>query len=238
MLTNNYSSRLAWRRVAITLAIATVFMLSAAKTACSAPSLLDRGIHCESKRQFRCAESFYEQAHRADPTSSEAILGLGRLHFMAGRFTAAIAHFRHARDLQPTAPHPVIWLYLAELRAGQPAESELRGGAEAAQRIDWPGPVIAYFLGAIRRDMLVDTELGTPPSIRERARCESNLYLGEYDLGLDDNKKVAVTEFAAAVSTCKDSWREGALATIELRRLKALGFNPSVDRVSRRPPRL
>ena len=221
--------RRAFCRFSIALAIAAVCGTDIAYAERSGPDLLERGIRCEAENHFACAKSLYDQALRADPKLSEGIVGLGRLDFVAGRFDAAIAHFRRARILNSKAPYPMIWLYLAELRAGKSADTELRTGVEAGPTQEWPGPVISFLLGSSRRDELVEAALDAAPSIRDKARCESNAYVGEYDLGLDDNKELAISEFTAAVNTCGKTWPEGALASVEARRLRAMGFRPSFD---------
>ncbi|MEW7848279.1 aspartyl protease family protein [Massilia aurea] len=76
----------------------------------------------------------------------EASLTLGARSLVQGNPAQALTHLRATLGQGHTGRNGALWLYLAQLRAGEP-----QAGAELATRFEgheaWPRPVVDYFLG-------------------------------------------------------------------------------------------
>jgi clan AA aspartic protease (TIGR02281 family) len=84
----------------------------------------------------------------------EASLSLGVRRLVQGQPEQAAAHLRATLGQGRTGRNGALWLYLAQLRAGDP-----QAGAELAARFagqtDWPRQVADYFLGKMDGDKLL-----------------------------------------------------------------------------------
>lgn len=76
----------------------------------------------------------------------EASLSLGTRALLQGKPAQAVTHLRATLGQGHTGRNGALWLYLAQLQAG-----EQQAGAELATRFEghdaWPRPVVDYFLG-------------------------------------------------------------------------------------------
>ena len=90
----------------------------------------------------------------------DASLSLGVRRLVLGEPQQAIAHLRTALGEGSTGRNGALWLYLAQLRTGDP-----QAGTDLAARFDgqrdWPRPVVDYFLGKIDSGRLLAAS-GTP----------------------------------------------------------------------------
>lgn len=84
----------------------------------------------------------------------EANLSLGARQLVLGTPESAVRHLRASLGEGHTGRNGALWLYLAQLRTGDP-----QGGAELAARFahhdEWPRPVADYFLGKIDSGTMV-----------------------------------------------------------------------------------
>jgi tetratricopeptide (TPR) repeat protein len=135
----------------------------------------------------------------------------GYVRFYQGDFAAAVSALQEAAD--GTDAYPILWLYLARVRAGgQDAKRDLELGAAGLKPAQWPSPVIKMFL-----------EQGTPEAMLAAAdkpdeRCEAQYYLGQWDL-LRDKRANSVEALQNAVKSCPRDFIEYAGALAELKRL-------------------
>ena len=78
----------------------------------------------------------------------EANLTLGVRSLIQGKTEQAVTHLRATLGQGHTGHNGALWLYLAQLRLGEP-----QAGAELTARFDgqrdWPRPVVDYFLGNV-----------------------------------------------------------------------------------------
>jgi lipoprotein NlpI len=73
---------------------------------------------------------------------------------LQGKPEQATTRLRASLGEGHTGRNGALWLYLAQLRAGDPqARAELE--ARFRERSDWPRPVVDYFLGKIDGDKLL-----------------------------------------------------------------------------------
>ena len=90
----------------------------------------------------------------------EASLSLGIRRLVQGEPQQAVAHLRATAGEDRTGRNGALWLYLAQLRAGDP-----QAGADLAARFErqanWPRQVVDYFLGKIDGGTLV-ADASTP----------------------------------------------------------------------------
>jgi len=98
------------------------------------------------------AASYLEQA--AALGQREANLSLGVQHLVKGKTGQAITNLRAAVGDDHTGRNGALWLYLAQLRAG-----DSRAGADLEARFegwrDWPRPAVDYLAGRIDRNKLL-----------------------------------------------------------------------------------
>jgi tetratricopeptide (TPR) repeat protein len=149
----------------------------------------------------------------------------GYTQFLAARYTEAAADFDKALSLGSSShtgdvlwlPYQAAWLHLARARAGQNDAEEL---ARIAGKIDlkqWPGTLVAFFLGQVKADQL------TPPSSHGaamgRAReCNLSFFTGEHAVVKGD-KTEAARLFTRAREVCSIHTVHFLAAGVELKRL-------------------
>ncbi|HEY1472710.1 MAG TPA: tetratricopeptide repeat protein [Pseudolabrys sp.] len=116
----------------------------------------------------------------------------GYAQFIDARYAAAADDFDKALTLGGTAraddvlwlPYQAAWLHIARARAGQNDAEELTRNAGKIDVKQWPGTLIAYFLGQIKADQL------SPPSSHGamgRAReCNLSFFTGAHALAKND----------------------------------------------------
>lgn len=105
-----------------------------------------------ARRDPKLAADYLEKA--AALGHREANLSLGARQLVLGKAEQAAPHLRASLGEGHTGRNGALWLYLAQLRMGEP-----QAGAELAARFDghsdWPRPVADYFLGKIDSDKMV-----------------------------------------------------------------------------------
>lgn len=140
------------------------------------------------------------------------------VRFYRGEFAAAVPDMQAAVQLNPSDARDALWLYLAQARAGL-------GGAETLSRFaanrdlnEWPGPVIAMFLGIVGAQAVADIGRAAAERGQPQRQCEAYFYVGQYQLmrGVPDN---AAEFFRAAAASDAVGVREYIGARAELARL-------------------
>jgi clan AA aspartic protease (TIGR02281 family) len=98
------------------------------------------------------AASYLERA--AALGQREANLSLGVQHLVNGKPEQAIANLRSTLGDGHTGRNGALWLYLAQLRAG-----DIKAGSDLEARFegwrDWPRPAVDYLIGRIDRNKLL-----------------------------------------------------------------------------------
>jgi lipoprotein NlpI len=99
----------------------------------------------------------------------------GRVQFNHGDFQAAVPDFAAAAALEPHRYDHLLFLYLAQVRAGQDGRAELARQAEHQSLGAWPGPVVSLYLGQLTPDaVLLEAVASTPDAKVQRERpCQA-----------------------------------------------------------------
>ena len=113
-------------------------------------------------------------------------------------------------------PYQAAWLHIARARAGQNDAEELARNAGKIDLKQWPGTLIAYFLGQAKLDEL------TPPSshgsMGHARECGLSFFAGEQALAKKDNAEAA-QQFTRARAVCNIHTVYYLAAGVELKRL-------------------
>lgn len=196
----------------------------------SATGLMQRAGVYRAKGDYNRAVADYDQVL----TSNLAEAGLepwdihserGYTDFVAGRFDAAASDFEkslalglaaHAGDVMWT-PYQAAWLHVARARAGQDDKNELAELAGKMNLDQWPGTLIAYFLG---RRGLEDTGRQSGHGAMGRSRdCNTSFFVGQDSLAKGD-RTAADRSLRHAQEVCNIHAVTALAAEIELARLK------------------
>ena len=148
----------------------------------------------------------------------------GYAQFIAARYAAAAADFDKSLTLGGTArtgdvlwlPYQAAWLHIARARAGQNDAEELARNAGKIDLKQWPGTLIAYFLGQATIEQL------TPPSshgaMGHARECNLAFFSGEQSLVKNDGAEAA-RQFTRARAVCNIHTVHYLAAGVELKRL-------------------
>ena len=148
----------------------------------------------------------------------------GYVQFVAGRYAAAAGDFEKAVTLGSPKrsgdvlwlPYQAAWLHIARARAGQNDAEELASNAGKINVKQWPGTLVAYFLGQAKLDEL------TPPSnhgsMGHARECGLAFFAGEQMLGKND-KAEALKQLTRARAACNIHTVYYLAAGVELKRL-------------------
>jgi len=149
----------------------------------------------------------------------------GYAEFMAARFEAAAADFDKALELGANSraddvlwiPYQMAWLHLADARAGRDDTKKLESLAGKVNLKQWPGTLIAYFLGQIK---LEDVSGASSHGAMGRAReCSLSLFVGE-DALAKGNREQARQPMLRAREVCNVHTLQYLVAGAELDRIK------------------
>ena len=120
----------------------------------------------------------YDVAAGYAPDHAKTYNNRGNARFLLGHFAAAVADYQAALEIDPYDLYSMLWLYLAETRAGGDGEPALGTRGTAIDDGRWPMVVVSYYLGeASGDDVLAAAALADPVAQRER-QCEAYYYLG------------------------------------------------------------
>ncbi len=145
--------------------------------------------------------------------------------FLATRFNDAAADFEQALTLGAKTladdvlwrPYQTAWLHIARVRAGQNDAEELARNAAKIDLKQWPGTLIAFFLGQIKEE-----DIATPGShgAGGRAReCNMAFFIGETALAKGD-AATAGRNFGQARGACGNHSIVYLAADTEAKRMK------------------
>lgn len=148
----------------------------------------------------------------------------GFTRFLAMRYAEAAADFEKSLALGQTAhagdvlwlPYQSAWLHIARARAGQNDTEELTRNAAKLDLKQWPGTLIAYFLGQATFDQL------SPPSshgtMGHGRECNLSFFTAEQALAKNDIVQAARL-FQRARAVCNIHTVSYLAAGVELKRL-------------------
>lgn len=161
----------------------------------------------------------HDKAIELDPTLALAHYNRGQWHFANGDFSAAAADLGRALNGRPDHPYTVIWLYLAEARAGKDTRDRLRSHAANLPSSTWHRQLIDMLLGDTEPDRLdPDAKPADAAVDRIGRHCERHFYRAQRHL-IRGETAAARSALEAAVATGVHEYREHDFARIELERM-------------------
>jgi tetratricopeptide (TPR) repeat protein len=148
----------------------------------------------------------------------------GTAQFLAARFDAAAADFDKALTIGSAShsgdvlwiPYQAAWLHIARARAGQNDAEELARNGGKIDLKQWPGTLVAFFLGQATLDQL------SPPSnhgaMGHGRECNLSFFTGQHALIKSDSAEAA-RQFQRGRAVCNVHTVTYLAAGIELKRL-------------------
>lgn len=177
----------------------------------------NRGNAYADRGDYSRAEADFDRAIQLNPRYALAFQNLGGVHFRQGRFEAAAAEFAKAVQLAPGNTFGVLWLYLAQTRAGKEGGEDLARNAARLDLSRWPGPVVSLYLGKTTAAAVREAARDAAPKLQKSRQCQASFFLGEYFLG-QGRKGDAVRRLWEAAA-CPPTVAESGVARSELKRL-------------------
>ena len=178
----------------------------------------NRGNAHKHRQNYERAIEDYDQAIRLNPRYASAFRGRGIAKFFQERPDAAVSDFSKAAEFQPANHYHVLWLFLAEARAGHDAPAKLQTRSSRLNLDNWPGPIMNFYLGTIDESALYAAAQSSDPMTAREQVCEANFYTAEVKL-IHNAVAEALPLLRAAVRECPPNFIEFQAATAELKRL-------------------
>ena len=192
-------------------------------------TIIQRGASYRAKGDYDRAVADYTAVIAADAKDSgldgwEIYNERGIAEFFAAHYDTAAADFDKALTLGSTTrtgdvlwlPYQAAWLHIARARAGQNDAEELARNAGKIDLKQWPGTLIAFFLGQVKLEQM------SPPSSHGsmgRAReCNLSFFTGEHALIKADSAEAARL-FLRAREVCNIHTVHYLAAGIELKHM-------------------
>jgi len=172
-----------------------------------------------------CTAALASDVHDANLDVWDIYNERGYAEFLAARYDAAAADFDKALELGASSraddvlwlPYQIAWLHLAHARAGHDDTKQLGSLAGKVNVTQWPGTLIAYFLGQIK---LEDVSAATNHGAMGRSReCNLSLFAGE-DALAKGNREQARQPIQRAREVCNIHTLQYLVAGTELDRMK------------------
>ncbi len=178
----------------------------------------NRGNAHKHNQNYERAIEDYDQAIRLNPRYAAAFRGRGIAKFFQELPDAAVSDFSKAAELQPANHYHVLWLYLAEVRAGHSALAKLQTRSQRLEGDKWPAPIISFYLGTIDESALYAAAQSSDPKARREQVCEADFYTAEVK-HINNAVAEALPLLRAAEKDCPPNFIESHAATAELKRL-------------------
>jgi tetratricopeptide (TPR) repeat protein len=202
---------------------------AALKVKNAAVTLIQRAGSLRAKGDYDHAAADYTTALDLDAKDAglegwEIYNERGYAQFLATHYDGAAADFEKALTIGSAShigdvlwlPYQAAWLHIARARAGQNDAEELARNAEKIDLKQWPGTLIAYFLGIATLDQL------SPPSshgsMGRGRECNLAFFTGEQAL-IKTGSADAPHLFLRAHEVCGVHTLTSLAATVELKRL-------------------
>ena len=170
--------------------------------------------------EFGRAMADFDAALRLAPNYAWARINRGIALYGFAEYAEAAKAFDAANSSDPQNAYAVLWLALAQSRAGQGANMTLVSAVLTLDLDQWPGPIVKdYQLALAPMAPIISTErpaVALEPSDGEK--CETAFYDGELDI-LQGHPDAAKPKLQQAADTCPKTYIEHAGALAELKRM-------------------
>jgi lipoprotein NlpI len=166
------------------------------------------------------AEAIYDfdQAAQIDADYTEvAAWSKGIAQVNLGQFKEAIDSISRYLAVKPQFTFGGLWLYFAEAGAGRDPKPNLTARFRAANLSEWPGPIVALYMGSATIDEVRAAAKQGEPDYLEDQACHAAFYIGALELisGQTEDGRRDLTE---AATTCPKSFFERPAAQVMLDR--------------------
>jgi len=111
-----------------------------------------------------------------------------------------------------------LWVHIARGKEGDSRVEELRRNAAKVNLNEWPGPVLALYLGEATLDQVRSAAARGEAKTQEEQNCQAAFYIGEYELQRK-NETNARRLLKTAAERCAKDLIEQRAAVSELRRI-------------------
>jgi tetratricopeptide (TPR) repeat protein len=166
----------------------------------------------------RRALNDFEYRVHLEPKNANAYVERAIAEIYAAKSAAAVEDLRTALRLQPTGHYALLWLHIAQLRADQRNDEEVRDAAEKLDRTTWPWPVIELLLGSSSPEAArARAQSADNAATRQERECEADFYIG-VELRENGGRDEARRLFEEAVDICPKGFWEYMAAKNETRR--------------------
>lgn len=133
--------------------------------------------------------------------------------FYRRRGADAVADLRQALTIDPKQAYAILWLSIVAARTG--SEDPIAATAQDADLQAWPGPIVGFFSGAKRLDVVQATAGALDLASDQHRVCEVTFYEAEWHL-MRHEPEAARPLLQATVSTCPRTFIEYRAASEEL----------------------
>ncbi|MEA2778862.1 MAG: hypothetical protein QOK29_406 [Rhodospirillaceae bacterium] len=177
-----------------------------------------RGVIHHDRGEYDKSIADYDEAIRLQPDNAFAYDNRGRDKYLSGQFAGAAADFRQFLSSPVAGVYTLLWLHLAQARAGQAADAALAQAAHGLDLSKWPGPIVRFYLGKLSAEQ-VRAEARTKDAKAQIVHeCDMSFYLGEAKV-LQGAREEAKRLLGDALARCPKGWAEHDGALADLRRL-------------------
>lgn len=144
-----------------------------------ADAFKNRGIAYRRSWEYDRAIRDYGEAIRLNPSDGDVLYKRGLMQYSTGRYALAQRDFLGAVQLQPKNVYDVLWLYLAQTRAGDYTPGKLGRSAANLDLRNWPGEVVDLYLGRAGPDIVLAAAKDPDPKKEKGQLCEAYFFLAE-----------------------------------------------------------
>lgn len=163
------------------------------------------------KGDYDCAISEITKTIKLAPNEAAPYLSRAIAYYDKGDLKAAAADTLRAIELKGDG-RAILFRYLARLRAGEAAASELDANASRLKTKEWPHAAIELYVGKRTPEATLDA------ATKPQDRCAAQFYIGEWHL-MKGNRSEAIAALKNAAQTCRVHFLEYDAAVAELKRL-------------------
>lgn len=141
-------------------------------------ALNSRGVTYFEMGEHKLAIEDFDAAIAIMPIEASLLRNRGVLHFYLGAFAAAASDLDSALQRNPGNSQNTLWLYVAQARIGRDVGEILAWYARNHDLDQWPGPVIAMFLGMIGPDVVAGIGRAAYEQGDDFRQCQAYFYVG------------------------------------------------------------
>jgi lipoprotein NlpI len=152
------------------------------------------------------------------PANAPPISKRGRALVLMNKLEKGIADLKEALRIDPDEGYTMIWLYIANRKAGIDDAAWLKSRADKATADEWSGRVLLYFAGRVSDEDLITFAQTNEKTRAAEQSCDGWFFVGEVAL-LNGDREKAARMFRETISHCTSVDYEYPAAKTELARI-------------------